>query len=51
MIHTGTIPFDLQDRVDGGRQTTNLGFLNFRDPKTVEEMLRELAASATKTRG
>jgi hypothetical protein len=31
---------------EGGQQTQDLGFLNIRDPKTVEQMLRKLAEQA-----
>ncbi len=31
---------------EGGHQATDVGFLNIRDPKTVESMLRKLAAAA-----
>lgn len=34
---------------EGGQQSQDLGFLNIRDPKTVEQMLRKLAAHARTT--
>jgi hypothetical protein len=34
---------------EGGQQSQDLGFLNVRDPKTVEQMLRKLAEHASAT--
>jgi hypothetical protein len=35
---------------EGGQQSMDLGFLNIRDPKTVEAMLKKLAEQAPETR-
>ncbi len=35
---------------DGGRRTTDVGFLNIRDPKTVEQVLRKVAEPASRER-